>query len=99
MRTYEKTEVTQTREICTCLKCDICGKEGTRVGIWNCGYYEVNKTELQVTVHQQDGSSYPDGSGWGTEITIDMCPECFRDKLVPWVNSQGGNVKPQEWEC
>lgn len=98
MRTYETKEVIHTRKVCTHLHCDICGKEGAH-GDWESGYYEIQETKLEVTVTQRDGSSYPDGSGWGTSLRVDLCPECFRDKLVPWVNSQGGNVKKEEWDC
>ena len=42
------------------------------------------------------GSNYPEG-GSGEETTIDICPDCFKDKLIPWVESFGGKPTVKEW--
>ena len=50
-------------------------------------HYEVKETEIRL----KTGSNYPEG-GSGEETTIDICPECFTEKLIPWVKSQGGGI-------
>ncbi len=66
--------------------------DGSRWGgvraYWESGYYETNDTKVEVTVHAKKGMSYPDGDSWGHEYLVDICPKCFREKLVPWLNSQ-----------
>ena len=95
MRKYETKMVESEVTNCIGIFCDLCGKQGVR-DHWESGAYEINETELMVTVHQKEGESYPE-CGYGTEITVDMCPECFKNKLVPWINSQGGNVEHKDW--
>jgi len=57
----------------------------------------VNETEVSVTVKQKEGESYPDG-GSGTEYEIDLCPDCFKNRLVPWLKSEGANIGEMEWD-
>lgn len=52
------------------------------------GMYEVDECDVRVYVKHKDGESYPEG-GSGTEVDIDVCPECFKTKLIPWLESQG----------
>lgn len=92
-----KTE-THTREhtFCDKILCDLCGKQGIGDS-WESGYYECNETEVEVTIHQKDGHTYQ-GGGDGYQYTVDLCPDCFKDRLIPWLNSQGANLKPVEWD-
>ena len=97
MRHYiEKTEPARTITVHDKTTCDLCGKAALR-GDWERSYYEVNDTEIEVKIRQKDGVSYPEG-GYGTEYEIDMCPECFKTKLIPWLESQGCTAKRKEWE-
>ena len=75
--------------------CDLCGKE-TKRGNWAESWYEINETEISIAVRQKDGSSYPDG-GMGTKYEVDMCPECFKNKLIPWLEAQGCSTKREDW--
>lgn len=85
-------ERTVTRE--TGRLCDFpgCGKRTDDGKI-----YEVKESEVRVEVRLREGESYPDG-GSGTEIEIDICPDCFRDKLIPWLQSQGVRTEVEEWD-
>ena len=76
--------------------CDLCGKEALH-GYWESSSYEVNETEIEVTVRQKDGERYPD-NGQGTKYEVDMCPDCFKNKLIPWLESQGCAAKREEWD-
>jgi len=96
MREYKLEKVSFDKKVIDKICCDLCGREGVKDG-WESGYYEVNETEVEVTVHQREGKAYPDGDCWGTEYIIDMCPECFKNKLVPWIISQGGILEQKDW--
>lgn len=79
--------------------CDLCGKESDseRYDNWNGGSYDVDETEISIKIKQKEGSSYPEG-GSGQEYDIDLCPDCFKKKLIPWLLSQGAKIKPEEWD-
>lgn len=92
MRAY-RTEVTPAREheVCSSIQCDLCGKTTARQ--WKDGAFDATETE----VRWKTGSSYPEG-GYGEETEIDICPECFETKLIPWVRSKGGEPTTKEWD-
>jgi hypothetical protein len=97
MRHYEKVKVPEkTVEKHIKTTCDICNKEATNGG-WETSSYEINETEVRVEVRQKDGNSYP-GSGWGEQFCADICPECFKGKLIPWLKEQGCKAEVEEWD-
>jgi len=89
-------EITTTVETIEFIQCDICGKKADRHD-WSTGSYTVNETEFKILIRQRDGENYPEG-GWGTEYEADICPNCFKEKLIPWLNSQGCTAKRKEWD-
>lgn len=94
---YETVEVpAKTIERCVGRSCDLCGREAKGGDEWSLGTYEVNETEVSITVKQRDGDSYPEG-GSGHFYDIDICPDCFKDKLVPWFVSQGADIEREDW--
>lgn len=97
MRRYETKTVEFEQTLCVELVCDICHRSRKGTNRWETGCYEVNETEVKITVHQKEGTSYPDG-GSGDELIIDICPECFKEKLVPWVESHGSKIEQKEWD-
>ena len=48
-----------------------------------------------VVVSYEFGNSYPD-NGSTTELSYDICGNCFKNKLMVWLESQG--AKPQREE-
>ncbi len=72
------------------VQCDLCGAK-TGVREWADCSFDVN----EVNVSHSEGSSYPDG-GNRTETILDICPECFKKKLIPWFVSQGGTPRTEE---
>jgi hypothetical protein len=92
MKTYQKKQVTREETYLVEMKCDLCS--GTsRNDDWTTGSYEVNETQIRW----KEGDSYPEG-GSGTEIEVDICPECFKTKLIPWLESQGAAIRKKEWD-
>lgn len=96
-KVYEtRTVPARERRACVRRRCDLCGRE-SKGSDWDCGRYEVRETEVKVAVRRKEGHSYPDG-GSGTEYEVDLCPDCFKGRLVPWLRPQGADVRPAEWD-
>lgn len=55
--------------------------------------YDIEEIEVSLKV----GTNYPEG-GSGELIEIDICSKCFTGKLVPFIKSQGAEVKTKKWE-
>lgn len=92
MRTYrEVTYPEYKRQVLSEITCELCRK--TTKYEWKMGDYNL----VEVEVRLKTGTSYPEG-GMGEEINIDICPSCFENKLVPWVQSQGGSAEVGDWE-
>jgi hypothetical protein len=97
MRYYEEVQVpAKKQKVLTKTTCDLCGAEAKK-GLWDSSIYEVNETVVEVTVRQKEGETYPE-EGWGTDYKVDICPKCFKDKLIPWLESQGCKAERKEWE-
>jgi hypothetical protein len=86
-----------TKEVVDKVTCDICGKDANRDS-WGSSSYEFDEVEVEITVKRREGENYPEG-GSGTEAVIDVCPDCFVKKLVPWVESHGhAKIETSEWD-
>lgn len=77
--------------------CDLCGKSSTSESWEARSIYDACETEIEVVVRQKDGANYPD-NGHGKKYEVDLCPECFKTKLIPWLISQGATIKREEWD-
>jgi hypothetical protein len=95
MRYYEQKEIIETREILTKTVCDLCGVEAFGHK-WNSSLYDEKEALIEISIYYKDGYSCPDG-GAGTEFSPDICPKCFKEKLMPWLKSQGCKQEPVEW--
>lgn len=73
------------------IKCALCGIV-TR-NEWRKGNFDA----IEIEVKMVTGKSYPE-CGEGLNTTINICPDCFVEKLVPWVESQGGKPKVTKWD-
>ena len=72
-----------TREVLDFIVCDLC-EEKAFGGDWAEGSYRVSRTSVSM----EDGDSYPEG-GNIIKTSYDICPECFENKLMPWLAEQG----------
>lgn len=78
------------------IECDLCHKEfkenwhswGKKSG------YGLLLTE-DITIEYITGFSFYEDRSY-TRYEMDMCPDCFKYKLVPWIKSQGGNIRVEE---
>jgi len=76
--------------------CELCGRRGRGEdypvgGDYSQGMYE----KMEVHVGMEEGDIYPEG-GTINQTILDICPDCFRGKLVPWFEAQGGKVRTNE---
>lgn len=79
-----KEKITRNETVIDVILCDICKKEFPG-GHWLNDPYKNIETE----VHYKDYASYPDDYFTNEEIVFDICPDCFKNRLVPWLKSQG----------
>lgn len=95
MQRYKDVKkVIETRELIE-MTCDLCGKRACNSGYWPTDSYQQNDTdvELRVKVCHRDVVCYPNDEPNGEEIEFHICPECFKGKLAPWIQSQGAKTK------
>jgi hypothetical protein len=82
------------------LICDICKKNiivvnaGLDNNNWATNEYENNMQK--VTIKLEDGNDCLGSGGESTETEFDVCPECFKEKIMPFIESFGS--KPQVTE-
>lgn len=72
------------------IQCDLCERQ-TGWNNWSKENYEID----EVDVAASSGDNYPEG-GSRESIILDICPDCFRNKLVPWFEAQGGKPRTEE---
>ena len=76
-----------TRDVIDYVTCDLCK---AKIASTN---YGVN----EVTIKHKFGDNYPE-CGNGIETSVDLCSDCFDNKLVPWFRSQGVQPHIEDWE-
>lgn len=92
MKIYKTEQVKYEKEVIDKLICDLCKREAkTPSKDWSAISYEI----AEVIIKYRFGESYPE-SGSGETFSFDICPDCFKQKLIPWFKSQ--EVEPQKTE-
>lgn len=76
-----------TREVVDSTTCDLCKNV-----IKEPGCYDIN----EVTIEHKVGHRYP-GDYCGERKTLDLCPDCFELKLIPWLQSQGAEMREEDF--
>jgi len=82
------------RERVVSMVCEICGEQS--IGSEWDGEGDDRSFGV-VDIECKTGVRYPDG-GYGEKCEVDICPKCFKGKLVPWLESQGATVKWEDWD-
>lgn len=72
--------------------CDICGAKTSNDGNWLDDGFEFEKTRVRL----KRGWTSREGGDWN-EIEYDICPKCFKEKLIPFIKSLSGK-EPRESE-
>lgn len=98
-RTYKVENVpATTHKVIDKTICDLCKRE-TAGDNWEKSDWQVtNTTNVSTRVSAKCNRSYWGDGGEGAEIIIDLCPWCFRDKLMPWLREQGANIEVKEYD-
>lgn len=93
MRFFKEIIIPQEiREVVDYITCDLCGLKIK--SDHDCRLdYEENKVEIQW----RRGSSHPE-EGFGLLTTVDMCSTCFEKRLMPWLQSQGAQLRHVEYD-
>ena len=101
MKVYKKIEYMTSSNRLEKIICDLCKAETTNE--WrqnnsdNSDVIEINISISEGYIHKMiDGYDHDEGEG--TKTTIDLCPDCFKSKLLPWVVSHGGVPQKETWE-
>lgn len=91
MKHFKEIEIpaqpSRVQRIETDTSCDFC-KEIIRERL-----YDIN----EVTIEHREGNGYP-SSGYAETTSVDMCGKYFKEKLIPWVKSQGIEMQVKEYD-
>lgn len=96
MRKYEEQASTVVKNVLVETLCDLCGKKAV-CGNWNPSTYHIDDVDVSVSVTCKTGEVYPEG-GFGTKITVDICPQCFIKTLVPFLEEKGAKINTEDWD-
>ena len=80
-----------TRERVDYIECELCKVKSTRGEDWPQNHFEIAEIRVQL----REGYYYSEG-GQSTATILDICPACFKSKLVPWFEQLGGKVRSEE---
>ena len=100
-REYVKKKREVETDVLVTLRCDLCGKaqKDPCEEDWAETVYEVSETKVKmkstVIVEMREGECYPDG-GATTAYQVDICPDCFKNELIPWLKSKGATIREEE---
>ena len=102
MRTYKTKEqevVTREIEYLYAKTCDLCGKNDNGGSVHSDSDWADSKFDFDIIhVRRIHGSSFPTGDGNKCREYFDICPDCFNNKLVKWLESQGASIQTHEIE-
>lgn len=92
MRKIEELKSMHTSNECVKTTCDICGASTDRNN-WGEDSYD----EQIITIENSVGGRYPEG-GIGETFSYDLCPDCFTDKLEPFLQALGARPETTDWD-
>jgi hypothetical protein len=73
--------------------CDLCGKSTRDTDNWCGDAYAAD----EVCVSMRIGTNYPEG-GSSEETIFDICPDCFKQKLMPFLHGLGAKSRTEDHE-
>ncbi len=87
MKKIERRVVKVDRDFTIEWTCDLCGGD-----MRPRGSFRVLETEVTL----KEGTSYPTGDYSAQHTDIDICATCFKNRLIPWVESHGATITSKE---
>ena len=90
MKYYKEIEQPKLK-IINSMKCDLCGRSVPGES-WGNSHWD----EKKVTINYKEKNTYP-GGGHIINITVDMCPNCFRSKFLKWLETEGCKINIENW--
>ena len=93
MKSYEQRPHTGTYKAFVSRACDLCGLVSKSDRNWKDDEYHIDETEVKLTVGIKEWDGRSD-----TEYTVDICPDCFKGKLIPWLQSQGATIQEKNYD-
>lgn len=83
------------------MKCDMCGKTSDRSD-WIVtepdSYPSERMVETIIKINDTSRTYCADYGGDSKNASIDLCPDCFRQKLIPFLESQGVKIHVEEYD-
>lgn len=78
------------------LKCELCGKKAPRPKHhnWVGPEHPAQSAWTNVQLIRADEE---EGIETGSKTVLDVCPECFENKLLVWAFAQGATVRKEEF--
>lgn len=67
--------------------CDICHKEFKGSNWVDDPYYQID-----TKISYEDYTAYPDDYCVNEKMKIHICPDCFKNRLLPWIESHGSKI-------
>lgn len=86
-----------TKDVVDYVSCDLCHRQ-SKTGDYRFGETDWNPENYhhdKVAVHREEGCNYPE-IGNSTYTIFDICPDCFLNKLLPWLQEQGACPRTEE---
>jgi hypothetical protein len=84
MRKYQDIKREYTDHFQIEMFCDICGAKSPSAHSWGQDY-----NTIETEIIYRHGNTWPGDGFSGTEIEYDICPKCFKTKLMVWLKEQG----------
>lgn len=75
-----------TCEVLDYLTCDLCGARSAYGAQWD-GRAPLRSAGTALYVEWGGGTR--DGSGFSNRLECHVCPDCMRERVFPWLRSQG----------
>lgn len=86
-----KRKTIREEEYVSSTTCELCGRSTKNDRDWGGEDANVNHATVMLEV------GYGHGDGGNIQQTIvDVCPDCFKSKMLPWLASQGANPRTDE---
>jgi hypothetical protein len=93
MRKTETVPVHTERVEVVEIVCDLCGKEAPDPNSEDGSPWSGTGDIANTTIEMETGWNFEiDKSGKVEVVTFDICPECFRTKLIPFFAEEGGRL-------